>query len=136
MSAQDDPTVGPKQATGLLGEALHHLTRLIKGEVALAKREISQKISRAGVGIAMIAIAALLALTGLDVLAAAAVTALAAAGLPAWAATLIVAGAVLGIALVLVLVGVSRLKPSNLKPDRSINQVRKDIRTIKENANV
>ncbi len=136
MSVQDDPTVDPRQAPGLLGEALHHLARLIQGEVALAKREISQKISRAGVGIAMIAIAALLALTGLDVLAAAAVVALTGAGLPAWAATLIVAGVVLGIALVLVLIGASRLKPSNLKPDRSINQVRKDIRTIKENTNV
>lgn len=128
--------VHPAQAPGLIVDALQHFSRLVQGEVALAKQEVSENISRAVVGLAMIGVAALLALTGLNVLAAAAVTALTAAGLPGWAATLIVAGVVIAIAAILVSVGIKRIKPSNMTPDRAMGQVRKDIRTIKEKANV
>ena len=120
-------------ATGtLVTDALAQLSRLLRGEVALARAEIADNIRAAGAGIVMILAAVVLALTALDLLGAALVAALAEVGVsPGWAASGI--GAVFGlVALLLALKGAQALKPSNLAPSRTAKNMRRDAETMKE----
>lgn len=120
---------------GLLVDSFRQFTRLMQDEVALAKAELKRNASRAGAGIAMIGVAALLALTALNVLAGAIVGYLAAAGLTPGTAALIVGGVLLIVALILVLVGKSRLSADALAPTRTAHNIRSDIETLKETTN-
>lgn len=88
-------------------------------------------MSRAGNGLALLVLAAILALTALDVLAGALVAYLAAVGLSAGIAALIVGGAVLGLALVLAVIGKSRLSSSALGPTRVLRNLHRDAATVK-----
>lgn len=88
-------------------------------------------MSRAGSGLALLVLAAILALTALDVLAGALVAYLSAVGLPAGIAALIVGGAVLGLALVLAVIGKSRLSPNALGPTRVLRNLHEDAATVK-----
>jgi uncharacterized membrane protein YqgA involved in biofilm formation len=103
--------------------------------MALAKAEARQNASRAGVGLALIAVAAILSLTALDVLAAALVAWIATSGLDAGWAALIVGGGLLLIALGLAVYGKSRLSSDALAPDRTTRNIKTDIRTLKEATN-
>ncbi|EPX83121.1 hypothetical protein ruthe_02738 [Rubellimicrobium thermophilum DSM 16684] len=127
MSQDDDP----RPMGALLGDAINQVTRLVRGEIALARAELAQNVRQAGMGVAMLAIAGLLALVALHVLAAALVAALAPAMGPGWAA-LLVGGATLVLAGLLLLRGLAILRPENLTPTRTIRNVQADAQTIKE----
>lgn len=116
----------------LLGDVVARASRLVRLEIDLAKAEVRENLSRAGVGLAVVAVAFLLALTALDVLAAAAVAALASAGMAAGAAALVIGGLLLGVAAVLAAWGVKSLKPSNLAPDRTARNLKRDAKMIRE----
>lgn len=116
----------------LLGDVVARASRLVRLEIDLAKAEVRENLSRAGVGLAVVAVAFLLALTALDVLAAAAVAALASAGMAAGAAALVIGGLLLGVAAVLAAWGVKSLKPSNLAPDRTARNLKRDAEMIRE----
>ena len=136
MTAAPDPRFDgpdPKDAPSLLSDAINHFTHLIRGEVELAKAEMSRKVSQAVLGLVLIVVAILLALTALNVLAGAVVAAIAATGLSAGWSALIVGGGLLIVALFLVLVGKDRL---SIMPDRTIRNVERDVNTIKEASNV
>ncbi len=60
----------PRPTGSLLSDALNQLTRLVRGEVALAKAEVAQNIKNAGLGVGLLVGAAILALVALHVLAA------------------------------------------------------------------
>ena len=126
----------PRQTPTLLVETLRSFAKLMQTELDLAKAEIANNISRAGVGIAMMAVAAILALTGLNVLAGALVAYIATAGLSAGTSALIVGGGVLLIAVVLVLVGKARLSPSALEPTHTLNNLQRDAAAVKGATNV
>lgn len=130
------PTPEPADAPALLADFVQQITRLFQNEIALAKKEVSQKMSRAAFGIGLIALAAFLVFSALDVLSAALVAALAEMGLPVSVASLIVAATTIIIAFVLFRRGMARLNPDNLAPSKSIQNVRRDIKVIKENAHV
>ena len=133
MSAHDPK---PADAPELLGDILHRIMRLFRNEFILARREMAGKLSRAAWGLFMIVLAAFLVLSALDVLTAAAVAGLAEAGLPVSLASLLVAVVALGLAAILFAVGRARITAQSLIPDRSIKNIRRDIRTLKENAHV
>ena len=133
MSAHDPK---PADAPELLGDILHRIMRLFRNEFILARREMAGKLSRAAWGLFMIVLAAFLVLSALDVLTAAAVAGLAEAGLPVSLASLLVAVVALGLAAILFAVGRARITAQSLIPDRSIKKIRRDIRTLKENAHV
>jgi FtsH-binding integral membrane protein len=116
----------------LLVTAFRQFTQLMQDEVALAKAEMSRNISRAGGGLALIGVAAILALTALNVLAAALVAWLATTDLSAGTAAIIVGGALLAVAVVLALVGRSRISADALTPDRTTRNLRADIETMRE----
>ena len=121
-----------KSAGNLLTEAMSNVSGLVRSEVDLARAEISENITKAGVAIGMIAGAAIIALVALNVLAAALVAALTEVGLDAGWAALIV-GAALGIiAFVLIGKGVNDLKLSSLAPTRTVKNVQRDAAAVKE----
>jgi hypothetical protein len=121
-----------KSAGNLLTDAMSNVSGLVRSEVDLARAEISENITKAGVAIGLIAGAAIIALVALNVLAAALVAALTETGLDAGWSALIV-GAVLGvIAFVLINKGTNDLKLSSLAPTRTVKNVQRDAAAVKE----
>lgn len=126
----------PRQAPTLLVEALRNFTNLMQTELQLAKAEIATNLSRAGVGFALILVAAILALTDLNVLAGTLVAYIATAGVSAGTSALIVGDGVLVLAIVPVLFGKSRLSPSAIEPSRTLNNLQRDAAAVKGATNV
>ncbi len=118
-----------------LGELVASLTEdartLARGEVELAKAELSETAKRSGTGVGLLGGAGLLGLLALVLLSIAAAYGLVAAGLhPAWA-FLIVAVVYLLIAAVLVLVGQRLLKKASKGPERTIEAAREAQRALR-----
>lgn len=130
MSYEADPR---PSAGSLLSDALNQVTRLVRGEMALAKAEVAQNLRAAVMGAILIVAAVILAFVALNVLAGALVAALAHVGGmgPGWAA-LIVGVVVLVVAGILAMRGAAALKPENLAPSRTVRNVQADAQTIKE----
>ena len=121
-----------KSAGGLLSDALNNVSGMVRNEVDLARAEIGENISRAGVAVGLIAGAAIIALVALNVLAAALVAALTELGIDAGWSALIV-GVLLAItAYVLINKGVNDLKLSSLAPTRTVKNVQRDAAAVKE----
>lgn len=123
-------------APSLFVETLRQFSALVQGEMKLARAEMSNIITRAGVGILLIAIALLMALVALNVFASAAVAYIAASGLSVGLAALIVGGVLILVALGLALAGKSHLSAEALSPERTAQSLRTDIAAIKEASNV
>ena len=128
MSFEADPRT---PVSSLLSDAINQLTRLVRGEVALAKAEVAQNLRAAALGVGLLAAAAILALVALGVLAAALVVALGHLVGPGWAG-LIVGVVILVVAAILAMRGLASLKPENLAPTRTVRNVQADAQTIKE----
>lgn len=120
----------PREMPALLVTAFRQFARLVQDEVALAKAELHRNVSYAGAGLAMLAVAALFALTAMDVLAHAAIAALAANDMSPGLAALLVGGGLALLALVLVLAGRARLRAVALRPDRAERNLRDDMATL------
>lgn len=75
---------------GLFADVIEGVSRLIRGEIALAKAEAKLAVSQASRAAAQIAVAAIVGIVGLNVLAGAAVAGLVALGLaPGWSALIV-----------------------------------------------
>jgi apolipoprotein N-acyltransferase len=122
----------PRPTGSLLSDALNQMTRLLRGEVALAKAEVTQNIKNAALGIGLLVGAAVLALVALIVLAGALVVALGHLIGEGWAA-LLVGILILAGAGLLAMRGLNALKPENLTPSRTVRNVQADAHAIKEN---
>ncbi|WP_411891812.1 phage holin family protein [Yoonia sp. SDW83-1] len=121
-----------KSAGGILSDAMQNVSALVRNEVDLARAEISENVTRAGVALGLIGASAIVALVALNVLVAAIVAALTEAGLDAGWAALIV-GALLGVlAYVLLNKGTNDLKLSSLAPTRTVKNVRRDAAAVKD----
>src|SRR5687768_15977575 len=90
----------------LFSDLSREISTLVKNELALARVEMSSKISRAARHAGTLAFGAVVALAGLFTLAASLVLVLVRAGMPAWAAALLVG---LGLAAVGALLATRRL---------------------------
>lgn len=121
-----------KSAGGLLQDAMGNVSALVRNEVDLARAEINQNLSKAGMAVGLIAGGAIIIVVALNVLAAALVAALTEAGLdPGWSALIV--GVILGgIAYLLIQKGSSDLKLSSLAPTRTARNVRRDAEAVKE----
>jgi apolipoprotein N-acyltransferase len=122
----------PRPTGSLLSDAVNQLTRLVRGEVALAKAEVAQNIRSAGVGIGLLVGAVVLVFVALNVLVFALVAALGELIGPGWSA-LVVGVVILVVAAILAMRGLNSLKPENLTPSRTVRNVQADAQTIKEN---
>ena len=126
------PGGDPRTPMGsLLSDAINQITKLVRGEVALAKAEVGQNLRNAALGIGLLVGAVILSLVALNVLAGALVALIAHWTGPGWAA-LIVGALLLAVVAVLALRGLNSLKPENLAPSRTARNVQADAQTIKE----
>jgi hypothetical protein len=122
----------PRPTGSLLSDAINQLTRLVRGEVALAKAEVAQNIRSAGLGVGLLVGAVVLIFVALNVLVFALVAALGELIGPGWSA-LLVGVVLLVVAAILAMRGLNALKPENLTPSRTVRNVQADAQTIKEN---
>ncbi|HIC67486.1 MAG: phage holin family protein [Paracoccus sp. (in: a-proteobacteria)] len=121
-----------KSASGLLNDALSHVSSLVRNEVDLARAEINENVNNAGAAIGLIIGALVVALTALNVLSAALVAALTEAGIPGGWSALIVGVVFAIIAYVMLKKGKDNLKLSSLAPSRTAKNVKRDARAVKE----
>lgn len=121
-----------KSAGSLLTDTLASISSLVRNEVDLARAEINENLTSAGVAIGMIVGAAIIAMVALNVLAAALVAGLANLGLGGGWAALIVGVAFAAIAFVLLGKGINDLKLSSLAPTRTAKNIKRDAEVVAE----
>ncbi|WP_423920375.1 phage holin family protein [Frigoribacterium sp. 2-23] len=132
MSDLKAPEESTKRSLGsLLGSLPELISRLIRGEITLAKAELVTKLKEAGLGIGLLVGAALFGFFLLAVLITAAVLGLATVLAP-WLAALIVAAALLILTCVLALMGVSSLKKGVPPvPQHTVDNLKADVTALK-----
>jgi hypothetical protein len=116
----------------LVGDLAQQVTHLLQTEGKLFRAEMSDKLTQVGAGAVEILGGAICLLAALMVLLQALVIALASAGLGAGWSSLLVGVCVAILGLVLLRTGAASLKPSELTPDRTQDQVQRDVRVLKE----
>jgi hypothetical protein len=122
---------GKKSVFALIGELPGIITTLIRDEIEQIKREAITRLKSAGIGIALFVVAAVFLYFAAFPLLAAAVFGIATA-LPLWLSALIVGVFLLLIAVVFVLIGVSRLKKGVPPvPKETIDSVKDDVKAFK-----
>ncbi len=121
-----------RSLTSLFTTAATQLSLLVRTEVRLARAEVSQKVALAGLGIGLIGCAAVLAIPTLVLLLMGLAAWLTQRGLSPAAADAAVGAGGLVVAIVLMLVGLSRLRPEALTPERTLSQLRKDTAMAKD----
>jgi uncharacterized membrane protein YqjE len=115
----------------LIGELAGQLVGLARDEVALARRELEQKLKTVQSAAAVVAIGAIIALIATLSVCAAVIIALAEYVGP-WQSALIV-GLILGMAAgVTILIGVSRFKRTSLKPEKTIETLEENKEWLKD----
>jgi hypothetical protein len=126
------PEQSTKKSLGsLLGSLPELISRLIRGEIQLAKTELVTKLKEAGVGAGLLVGAALFGFFLLAVLITAGVLGLATVVAP-WLAALIVAAVLLVITGVLALLGVKALKKGVPPvPQQAVDSVKADVAALK-----
>lgn len=111
-----------------LGDLFSDLTReistLVRNELALARVEMSAKISRAARHAGVLAVGAVVALAGVFTLAASLVLVLVRAGMPAWAAALLVGLGLAGIGAALATRSLAALRAEDLAPTETIQTLK------------
>jgi O-antigen ligase len=98
---------------------------LVRQEVHLAKAELTEKVTKAGRDVALIAGGGLLAYTGVLALVAALILVLANWMAP-WLAALLVGLVFVGIAAILIVTGLNDLKEINPTPQRTVATIKED----------
>lgn len=117
---------------GLLTDVLHGTTRLLRGELALARAEAEEKLrSIASVAILFL-IAGVVLLVSLNVLAGATVAALTAQGIAPGGSALIVAGGLVFIGGILIVIGRQTFSSHQPLPRRTAVNIRRDAQIFKE----
>lgn len=116
----------------LVSDSFEQLGKLVRNEVELAKAEVADKAKRAGIAIAMMAAAAVLAIPALVLILFAAAAGLVKLGLAEPWAYLAVGVATAAGGGILAITGVSRLSVDALAPRQTINQLEQDKTAVKE----
>ena len=115
----------------LIGELAGQVGGLMRDEVALARRELEQKLKTVQSAAAVVAIGAIIALIATLSICAAVIIALAEYVGP-WQSALIV-GLILGMAAgATILIGVSRFKRTSLRPEQTIETLEENKEWLKE----
>ncbi len=116
----------------VLRDVIAQFTTLLRKETELARVELSENVSRAALGLGLIVGGAVLLIPALVILLEAAVAALEQNGMRPAAATAIVGGCALAVGLILVFIGVSRLRVKSLMPNKTIQQLQRDAAAAKQ----
>jgi uncharacterized membrane protein YqjE len=132
-------TPGPARGTDrpvseLVSDVSELVSRLVRDELRLAKVELTEKGKRAGAGAGMFAAAGLVAFLGVATLVAFLVLVLALA-MPAWVSALVVGVVLLAAAGGIALAGRGQVrKATPPAPEEAIENVKRDVETVKERA--
>jgi uncharacterized membrane protein YqjE len=121
----------PRSLRDIVGGVADDAQNLVRGEIALARVEIGEKLSHAVVGLIWVVIGLLFAFSALVILMIAAAAALTLV-MPAWAASLIVAVIALVIGGIAARSGIAMLSIDHLMPTRTTHSVGKDAQMVKE----
>lgn len=127
---QDDRSIG-----ALVSELTQETTTLLQQEIALAKTEMSEKVSQVSTGLVSLALGGLVLFAGILVLLDALVFGLSElmpTNLTPWLPALIVGVIVTVIGAILLQKGRSNLQTTNLMPQRTVASLQRDTETIKE----
>jgi O-antigen ligase len=108
----------------LFSDLTREITTLVRSELALARVEMSTKLSRVGKHAGVLALGAVIALAGLLTLAASLVLLLVRAGVPPWGAALLVGLALAACGALLAKRGVDALRQEDLKPTETIQTLK------------
>jgi uncharacterized membrane protein YqjE len=116
----------------LFSDALHQFTRLFRTELRLARAEVAAKASEAAMGIAFLAGSAVVMIAALVLLLMALAIWLVELGVTDSVAYLIagVVGVLIGATFAWT--GKNRLKPGNLAPERTMEQLQRDAAVVQE----
>jgi hypothetical protein len=105
---------------------------LVRDEVALVRAEVNEKVSQALNGVISLLMGALVAFSALIIVLIAVAELLITLDIVGWLAYLIVGGVVLIIGVIMLMKGKSNLQPSNLKPERTAEEMRRDREMVRE----
>ena len=120
-SLQNDRSLGD-----LFGDLARETAALVRQEIQLARVEMSDKASKIGKDLGMIAAGGAFAYLGLMAILATIIILIAQAGLPWWASTLLVGGVVVIVGGGMAMAGLSALKHTDMAP-------RQTMATLEEN---
>ena len=116
----------------VLRDLIAQVTSLLHKEAQLARVELSENVSRAALGLGLIAGGAVLLIPALVILLEAAVAALEQNGVHPAAAAAIVGGCALVLGFILVAIGMSRLHVKSLIPNKTIQQLQHDAAVARQ----
>ena len=119
-------------STGELVQRLStQLSELVRGELELARVELTEKGKRAGTGAGLAGAGGVIALYGVGALIAAAVAALALV-LPVWLSALVIGVTLLLVAGVLAIAGRNQIRRATpAMPEQAVEGVQRDVETVK-----
>lgn len=126
MDPQQERTLGQ-----LVASATADLSTLVRGEIALAKAEVSVQVKKATKGGVLLAAAAVVAFYSVYFIFTTIAEGIQALGLPRWLSFLIVTVLMLATAAVLGLVGVRRMKTVEPVPEKSIEMAQATVAGLK-----
>jgi hypothetical protein len=115
-----------------LSDTVSRATDLIQLEVRVFRAELDEKLSHVKAGLSLIVSGAIFMAGALLLLLQAAVLGLVDAGLSPALATLLVAGAAIVIGLAFMLTGRKQMSGDTLAPERTIHDLQRDTRLVKE----
>ncbi|MEO7754562.1 MAG: phage holin family protein [Terracoccus sp.] len=115
----------------LVAAVSQDLSTLVRGEIALAKAEVSAQVKKAGVGGVLLAAAAVVAFYSVYFIFTTIAEGIVALGLARWLSFLIVTLLMLAIAAVLGLLGVKRMKTVEPAPERTIANAQQTVAGVK-----
>jgi predicted phage tail protein len=126
-----------KSLPALFSDLTHDMVDLVRQELALARAEVSQKISTAQSALTSVAIGAAIALAGLFIILQAVVNVVAMmlpVNLAPWLAPLLVGAVIAIIGYAMIKGGSSKLQAENMVPQRTIDSLRRDKAVVEEKA--
>lgn len=122
--------MGDRSAGDIVQSVMRDVGEVVRGEVRLARAEMTDKAKQAGKAGGMFGGAAVCGLLGAAALVAAAIAGLANL-MPLWAAAGVVALVLLCIAAVMFLAGRSKLKEVSPVPERTVETLKEDVEWAK-----
>jgi len=126
-----NPQFADRSLTTIAKDLSADLGRLVQGEIALAKAELQQNITRIGKGAGLFGGAGVVGLFAVEFLLLALTFGIA-TFLPAWAAALIVGVLLAIVAGVLAMSGKKDMAGASLVPKQTIESVKADIKAVKD----
>ncbi|HEY0811884.1 MAG TPA: phage holin family protein [Pseudonocardia sp.] len=134
MTSETQPPTGVEGLpTGeLVTRLANQVSALVRGELELARTELTAKGKRVGAGAGLAGAAGVIALYGLGALITAAIAALSLVW-PVWLAALVIGVVVLIVAGGLALAGRSQIRRATpAAPEQTVQSVRDDVTTVRE----